>query len=1090
MVTAFAFCSALSASSAFGAVAPPLRDTPILRVTSPSDGGLMTGSGVSVMLRLGSGATIVSARLNGTDVAKRLGKSALSAKDGLKRGENRLKIHSRTKAGKVDYDEVAFTFAVKQANLASISRPGAGSVAAAPVAATVRTGSGIVSFRATLNGKNVSGDFSAPSKAGVRTAALGAPEGLRYGRNRLLVVAVSSRGTYASAARTFRVANTRPLAHAGSDHRTKAGVGIRLNGRKSAKAPAGVDALRYAWTLVDRPAGSKARISGAKSGRPTITPDVPGRYAARLVVSHTAGPAAAGGAVENATVASAPATVGIITTQAIPQIPVDTVAHQGATPGIQIGSTFYANPGGATAPQTQVLVLDRATLELVSNKGAKDWATLPLALGPPKNETLVIISSPPGARLAPDLATAQGGVPILQSIFASIGGTTGGDADPVNMLLGVRPFSIIGVPQTPQGSAHQSARPAAKLLAAGEMTGYLMQDAYKNYAFTFGSFPLFSTRSATDTATTNTITVNGVPYSGSIPPPCSGCIDPVRGGFHVLVLDRTDLSLVANETFATAGGGIPAPSTPTVSPALAAGVAMAQLLQTATADDRLVFVNSIGVPSVIVIPSGMAPLIQALGGTADVFFRLRATDSYSLVGVAGAPASGQEASTLIPGQSTSAQQGILGRTIDGRYAPQLATVSAANLDMAAIAFQPPQAWPGDSDPALVAANTYIAGKLGLPGGDVRYSYTNLAVDWDSKAVILSNLASPICSTKTQSLPAAQKALFTEAQFCQVANQFITNEFGQVTQTITYFDLLSSALNQSTSGQALDLESISSGIEAALAPPQSSSVVGSFFFDALEGALYVVGALQPEVGAAMAALATVTTVTGDLVNDASGAPTNAIDSTVAALGSDLNTAALNTQSALDSLEQSVLSDYGRLSTVGQKVQTDPNWAWTPSTTTSVVTVLSTSAKQSVYSALMPAAYPAWVINPAPGNTVTSSASFKCALGTLKTLPASAQWAEAINPLLQDRLWVFLSPIKVGGVSAPPYTLPPATITDPMFKSASSGGIGLYPPWFFLRAYGEPVDRWPTYGGSPSTLVQLPTNAFKGDTFFRNCGGPIS
>ncbi len=45
------------------------------------------------------------------------------------------------------------------------------------------------------------------------------------------------------------------------------------------------DALAFNWTLVSSPAGSTATISGANTAKPSFTPDLPGTYVGKVVVS-------------------------------------------------------------------------------------------------------------------------------------------------------------------------------------------------------------------------------------------------------------------------------------------------------------------------------------------------------------------------------------------------------------------------------------------------------------------------------------------------------------------------------------------------------------------------------------------------------------------------------------------------------------------------------------------------------------------------------------------------------------------------------------------------------------------------------------
>jgi len=77
--------------------------------------------------------------------------------------------------------------------------------------------------------------------------------------------------------------NRAPSADAGSARTVAAGTAVTLDGSASSD-PEG-DPIRYAWALGTRPAGSTAALVDATTARPHFTPDLPGTYAATLLVS-------------------------------------------------------------------------------------------------------------------------------------------------------------------------------------------------------------------------------------------------------------------------------------------------------------------------------------------------------------------------------------------------------------------------------------------------------------------------------------------------------------------------------------------------------------------------------------------------------------------------------------------------------------------------------------------------------------------------------------------------------------------------------------------------------------------------------------
>lgn len=82
---------------------------------------------------------------------------------------------------------------------------------------------------------------------------------------------------------TASSANAAPVAHAGSAQTVVAGSTVTLDG--SASSDANNDTLTYTWSLASRPAGSTATLALPNAVRPTFKADVPGNYAATLVVN-------------------------------------------------------------------------------------------------------------------------------------------------------------------------------------------------------------------------------------------------------------------------------------------------------------------------------------------------------------------------------------------------------------------------------------------------------------------------------------------------------------------------------------------------------------------------------------------------------------------------------------------------------------------------------------------------------------------------------------------------------------------------------------------------------------------------------------
>ena len=82
---------------------------------------------------------------------------------------------------------------------------------------------------------------------------------------------------------TAAVANSAPVANAGTAQSVTTGAVVTLNGTGSTDANS--DTLTYLWTLAAKPTSSTAALSSATAASPTFTADLAGTYVANLIVN-------------------------------------------------------------------------------------------------------------------------------------------------------------------------------------------------------------------------------------------------------------------------------------------------------------------------------------------------------------------------------------------------------------------------------------------------------------------------------------------------------------------------------------------------------------------------------------------------------------------------------------------------------------------------------------------------------------------------------------------------------------------------------------------------------------------------------------
>ena len=214
-------------------------------------------------------------------------------------GFNDAFVQARGRGGRRGFDHVRFIVAKRDRSLLHLTSFRT-ETAAAPLQVGVRESTGTnvraalsaaagVSARVYVNNRRVDRGFSL--QGGRLFVRLGAGEGLRFGRNLVQILVHKThpykrQSSYDMESRTVFIARNAPIASAGEDHTITGREFVRFDGRAT-KLPPGWTRRSFRWKIVSAPKGSKARLRGASSSRPSVVPGRPGVYEVRVSVRGT-----------------------------------------------------------------------------------------------------------------------------------------------------------------------------------------------------------------------------------------------------------------------------------------------------------------------------------------------------------------------------------------------------------------------------------------------------------------------------------------------------------------------------------------------------------------------------------------------------------------------------------------------------------------------------------------------------------------------------------------------------------------------------------------------------------------------------------
>jgi hypothetical protein len=825
------------------------------------------------------------------------------------------------------------------------------------------------------------------------------------------------------------------------------------------------DRLAYSWRMVRSPRGSHPALRHPGTRRPVLQTGVPGRYEVRLTVRETSRRSPAKHLPADTAAAQESDRVAVSADVPLPPIgaQVNTLIASGGLTGVNVNGTLIA---AQTPGEVQLVVLDRgdpANPPLYNQSFGGTAADIQAAVQTvktnfdgPDSEIVISGSAASGQTLVQSSALTE-----LNDLLTEIGASPVSSAQLAQLQSG---FSAVGYPGLQPGAGaenigNQLGPPVLYgQTAPGDLAGYFTLDSADNYDFNFTDYLPFSTDVPANNPVQGQVTmsVHGVQYQ--FPQVASG-----KGGFAVVQCNATALTCTPY-LFPIDGFSPSADATLQQQFAQYLSQLPPNTLILIQSDGGALFPDTTSWANI-------ANAIQDLGGTADLVNRMQVGQSYALVGGNALQEPALETQTDTTNSGPGTLSGLLSRNTAAAFAPFLQDPTGNTFDFSllTVAFQQPTTFPNWRTPARLAADNYIVTHSNPPlcnaaaqdctSATVEQQYwanENIG-NWESDGV--KYVTSVSCPNSGTSLSGVS---FTKADCEADMNEWLSgangngNEFLLVDNLNGFINNLKAPFQQVGSYSApADLSTIASTIEKAVNP--GSSPTGSFAYAIIEDMFNVISAgLQPEgtvveqgvtgvIGAAMA-LGTDLSAESDGTLDA-----QAVQDKASELANDLADRIANTLSNLDTLRNIIVSDWGKLDTVGTNAGNV--WAWSnDADQIPTVAALTVGAEATFYQKLMPAAYHLWDFGSSTGSKYECGKGGQNGIQTpFPQMPASDYWGFTTGfstaggsqptPVLDYRglaQWAFNSE-------------PPASLTEPLFESTSAGGIGMNPQWFFTRNF---------------------------------------
>jgi len=805
--------------------------------------------------------------------------------------------------------------------------------------------------------------------------ALSASHGLRFGVNRLRVRAYRSDGRFTLVARRIIVGRGRPLAGAGIDRRVFVRRTVRLDGRASRASRRG-HRLAYRWRLIRRPRSSHAVLRGARSRRPRLRLDRPGRFRARLTVRES-------GRRRASAAAASSDEVGLTGIPDAPPPGIPASVAGGFSNAVTLssvqnraGQTVYS---GFSADwelgSYSVVAIDRFTLRTLDSSQfalGQEAALTSKILGYKSQGYNAIVF----LRATPAASTQR--MQALEGGLAAIGATP----PPPEADGGSPAFSVVGILGSKPGQAYQ------RVGDAPEMDGVVTREAASSELGSNGY-----TFAPVDYIPFDLDTASGSLTVGCTPRTPATCVRAgADGDLNLFVLDAFAGTLVSAEGYD-----------------VGSSTQLAQLVTdlAGVADDpsKLVIFATRGQPT----PSGVQPIwsqianqLRTLGGNLHTFNTLNfpngqpsktpPTQDYALASGAGMDPQEEVGGSDVGGNQTTLEfTGVLTRNSDWQLSPVVsAPLGVFDMTLSQIAYQPPQAWPysgGD----YTAMEQYIARNIrptstciniSTPtcGPGVREAYWQLfpSTEWTTAKTDLTSLGPPPGATSAQVVA-----------FQQLKTQFLTGPSGNNGE----FDLVNDATNlimgayepfaTSINGQLVSVSQISQDIQKKLPPTGNSTsqilaTIGDIMSAAAAAAGFIPasahrpdrdvvgrpsGALPragedpigPQVGGGLGIVANAFAIASVWTQDPDGNKLlQEVQDKAIELENDLSTAVKQAQIGLERLGELIVSDPGKLSAADALYGLVEEWSLDGDALPAASSNLEVATRQMIWNGLLPPA----------------------------------------------------------------------------------------------------------------------------------------